>query len=327
MTGSKAGTAKHRKAWWMLVLATPCWGISFPLAKTLWAVQLPLASGVSNWFLSSVSILLRFLTAGLLLALVCAPKLRGVTRKEWFQGIGLGAMGAGGIVLQMDALNYAPASTVAFLTQCYCVIIPVYKALVHRQRPSKKLVVSCLMVLIGVELLSGFSWSEFTLGRGEFETLLASLFFTGQILWLERKTFEKNNSLRVSVLMFLMTAASMFFVALFWFPGWTPAFHAYSSPAVLAILGALTLICTLVAYTLMTFYQPHIDASEAGLIYCVEPLFASVFALFLPAIFSKLVGVNYLNERATWNLALGGGLITAANVLIQLRSKVRSETF
>jgi hypothetical protein len=29
--------------------------------------------------------------------------------------------------------------------------------------------------------------------------------------------------------------------------------------------------------------------------------------------------INYANETATWTLLVGGGLITAANVLIQLK--------
>ena len=42
-------------------------------------------------------------------------------------------------------------------------------------------------------------------------------------------------------------------------------------------------------------------------------------ALFLPGIFSILAGFTYPNETLTGNLLIGGGLITAANVLIQLK--------
>jgi drug/metabolite transporter (DMT)-like permease len=69
----------------------------------------------------------------------------------------------------------------------------------------------------------------------------------------------------------------------------------------------------------MNKWQPSITATEAGLIYCTEPIFTSVMALFLPALLSAWAGFNYPNETLTWHLLLGGGLITAANVLIQLR--------
>jgi hypothetical protein len=68
----------------------------------------------------------------------------------------------------------------------------------------------------------------------------------------------------------------------------------------------------------MNAWQPKITATEAGLIYCVEPIFGSAMSLFLPGVFSAIAGIHYLNESGTWTLILGGGLITLANVLLQL---------
>jgi drug/metabolite transporter (DMT)-like permease len=87
----------------------------------------------------------------------------------------------------------------------------------------------------------------------------------------------------------------------------------------LAFTLLLTVFCTLGSYILMNTWQPKITATEAGLIYCVEPVFASIMALFLPAMFSAWAGFNYANEQLTWHLLVGGGLITLANVLIQLK--------
>ena len=42
-------------------------------------------------------------------------------------------------------------------------------------------------------------------------------------------------------------------------------------------------------------------------------------ALFLPVLFSRWAGFDYANETLTWQLLAGGGLITFANVLIQLK--------
>jgi hypothetical protein len=35
-------------------------------------------------------------------------------------------------------------------------------------------------------------------------------------------------------------------------------------------------------------------------------------------------GFSYPNERLTWHLLLGGGLITAANVLLQLKPPAKT---
>jgi hypothetical protein len=93
----------------------------------------------------------------------------------------------------------------------------------------------------------------------------------------------------------------------------------WTSPAWLGFTVTLTVVCTLGAFGLMNAWQPKITATEAGLIYCVEPIFGSLAALFLPAVFSAWALINYPNELATWTLLVGGGLITAANILIQLK--------
>jgi drug/metabolite transporter (DMT)-like permease len=93
----------------------------------------------------------------------------------------------------------------------------------------------------------------------------------------------------------------------------------WTSPPWLALVAVLTVFCTLGAYWLMNAWQPKITATEAGLIYCIEPIFGSVMALFLPGLISRWAGIAYPNEHVTMNLIVGGGLITLANVLIQLR--------
>ncbi|HNW40846.1 MAG TPA: hypothetical protein PKN08_02980, partial [Opitutaceae bacterium] len=57
-----------------------------------------------------------------------------------------------------------------------------------------------------------------------------------------------------------------------------------------------------------------------GLIYCFEPIFASLFALALPAMLSRWCGIAYANETVTWSLLGGGALITLANALLHLRA-------
>jgi drug/metabolite transporter (DMT)-like permease len=68
----------------------------------------------------------------------------------------------------------------------------------------------------------------------------------------------------------------------------------------------------------MNRYQPDVSASEAGVIYGAEPLFASLLALFLPGIIAGFAQIDYANEQLSARLLLGGGLVVSANVLLQL---------
>jgi drug/metabolite transporter (DMT)-like permease len=180
------------------------------------------------------------------------------------------------------------------------------------------------MVTLGVAVLAQVDWRHAHLGRGELETLAASVIFTGQILWLERPRYAANNVRHFSIVMFAVMALVCLPVALLTTRRPADWLLAYNSPATLGFLGILVAFCTFGGYLLMNHWQRHVTATQAGLIYCIEPVFASAFALFLPAWFSEWAGVRYPNETLTTSLLVGGGLITAANVLIQLPAAVAS---
>jgi drug/metabolite transporter (DMT)-like permease len=310
---------KRLKATQMLVLATVFWGLSFPVMKAVGMAQQLLLPHASSWFTTSSSISLRFGVASLIMVIWIWPTIHRTTRLEFLQGLGLGIFGGIGILFQMDGLAYTSASTSAFLTLCYCLFLPVIVGIRDRQWPSALIVGCCLMVMAGVAILADVDWRTMRLGRGEWETLLGSLIFTAQILWLERPLFAQNKVTHFTLVMFLVTTLTSLPVLLFTAHSPSDLLIAYGSPAVLG-LTAILVILTLIAYVLMNYWQRHVSATEAGLIYGAEPVFASLFALFLPAWFSALAGLNYPNEKVTFNLLVGGGLISAANVLIQIKA-------
>jgi drug/metabolite transporter (DMT)-like permease len=312
--------SKHVRACLWLIFATLIWGTSFPLVKSILSVQEKLVPHPPEFFLAAMASVARFGIAGILIALLSLRTLRQVTRSELAQGLGLGIFGGLGILFQMDALGYIHASTSAFLTQFTCLFIPLWVALRHRSWPGMLVIVATLIVLAGMAILTDIKWGEFKLGRGEIETILSAAFFSGQILWLERPRYAANHVANFTVIMFATISLLIAPIALATAPGLRAVVTAYSSWHVAALVGALALACTAGAYSLMNYWQPHVSATEAGLIYCVEPIFTSFFAAFLPGLLSAFAGINYANEHITKNLIIGGGLITFANVLIQVEA-------
>ena len=303
----------------MLLFANLFWGLSFPVVKALLLLHAHLLPAASPWFSAIYTIAPRFLLAVGLLVLLRPRNVRRVTRGELQQGVVLGLFTATGMFLQNDALQFTAASTSAFLTQFYAIMIPVWLAVRGRRSPGGRIWVCCALVLAGVAILGKFNWHTLRFGRGEWETLLCSVFFMGQILWLDRPEFAANDGERLTLVMFA-TEGLVFWAAA---AATAPDAHAllapwHSGPWV-GLTLALAVFCTLGAFLLMNTWQPKITATEAGLIYCVEPIFSSVMALFLPAWFSVWAAVDYANEHATWTLLVGGGLITLANVLLQLK--------
>jgi len=273
----------------------------------------------SSWFLTTYAVAPRFFLGAVIMALWQVRRAGRLTALEWKQGLGIGIFSAVGMLFQNDGLQYTAASTSAFLTQFTAILIPLYLPVSLRRIPSVTVWISCALVLAGVAILGHFDWRQLRLGRGELETLLASVFFVGQILWLDRKEFAPNRSGPITLIMFAVQAVLFGGLAFAAAPHASDLLTPWSSPAWVGFVLALTAFCTLGSYGLMNAFQPKITPTEAGLIYCFEPIFGSLMALVLPGFFSLWAGIAYENETTTRNLLLGGGLITAANVLIQLR--------
>lgn len=311
----------------MLILATAAWGLSFPGGKALMLAVSADLPGRDQWFYSSVMISVRFALAALVL-IAFHPKALGQIRpSEWRQGLGLGFFAGIGMMLQSDGLQYTTASAVAFLTQFAAVLVPIYCVFRDRRAPGLRTIVCIIMVMAGVAILGQFDWKALRFGRGELETLLATVFFAAQILWLDRPVFRGNDTNRVSIVMFAACAAATA-------PVWI--MHAQSPtdilallmprPAIAVVFVSLTIVCSLIAFLLMNHWQPKVDATTAGIVYCAEPLFATVLALFLPEMLGPFLRVHYPNEVFTNHLIIGGSLITLANVLVALAPPAATET-
>lgn len=283
----------------------------------------------SSVFFASWCTALRFTLAAGFLALGLGRRLLGLTWLEVQQGLGIGLLGGVALVLQMDGMAYTLASTSAFLTQGYVVWIPIWVGLAHRRMPGWSVPVACVLSVIGAAMLGwqGGMDGGIRFARGEWETLAGSVMFSGQILWLERPKFRGNHSLRVTTVMFSVMMVTTLPLAVWTSPGpgWRPLLEAYQSPAAIGLLLALVGFCTLLTFPLANHWQPKVPATQAGLLYCTEPMFTSVVALWLPGLISRWTGIGYQNEVLTWNLLAGGAMILLANVGLQLRAAPPSE--
>ena len=303
----------------MLLLANLFWGLSFPLIKAIMLIHQQVLPTSSSWFITAYAVAPRFILGTIVLLFLLRRQLGTITSLEIRQGVLIGFSAGAGMLFQNDGLQFTSASVSAFLTQFYAIMIPVYVAARLRRWPTRLVLLSSVLVLAGVAILGRFDFHELKLGRGEIETLICSVFFMMQILLLENKTFAANRPLPITLVTFVVQAFLVGTLAIGTASRASDLLVPWTSMPWLISTLFLTAFCTLGAYTIMNKWQPKITATEAGLIYCVEPVFASLMALFLPAMFSRWAGFDYANEQLTWHLLCGGGLITLANVLIQLR--------
>jgi drug/metabolite transporter (DMT)-like permease len=302
-----------------LILACLLWGLSFPVIKALHLEQSARVGDVGSGFLAAWLQVARFsLAAVLLLPLMVR---RGwPTRAELRQGVEVGFWGGLGMAVQAEALAHTHASTSAFLTQAYCIILPLWVALRGRRLPSARVVVATMLVVAGSVVLSGLRWDEFRIGRGEAGTLVAAVFFAIQILVLEKPCYARNRGVPVTFMMCGVIVLMFLPVVAFLAPRPAAVWEAGASLPALGLVLMLSLFCTVGAFVLMNHWQRRVTATEAGLIYTTEPVFTAVYVLFLPGWLGSLIGHAYANESMTAALVGGGALIVAANLLMQWKS-------
>jgi drug/metabolite transporter (DMT)-like permease len=309
----------RRKALQMLVLCTAFWSLSFPVMKALTLHQQKILPEAGSWFISSLCVMLRFLIAGIVLLIFSLGQIKTLTRRELEQGLWLGLFVSLGNCLQMDGLAYISASTAAFLTQLYVVFIPLWLALSRRRFPTVKILACSALVLTGMALLVKLNPFAIRLGRGELETIIASMFYTAQILCLDNPRYAPNRPQSFTTIMLLAMGVFTVPFVLASAPGVHESVQIYNSVPAISLLAVLVLICSIIPFLLMNRFQRDVTATEAGLVYCAEPVLTSLLALFLPGWLSQWAGVDYANENLTIRLLAGGGLVTAANVLLQSR--------
>jgi drug/metabolite transporter (DMT)-like permease len=304
----------------MLVLANALWGLSFPIMKAILMLNRSLVPAAGAWFISAEAMAPRFLVAALAACLLAGAAGLRVTRREAIQGAEVGGFATLGTLFQCDGLQYTSGSVSAFLTQFSAILIPLWMAFRHRRNPGALVWFGCILVLAGVAILGHFDWRSGRLGRGEWETLLCSVFFGWQIIGIGKREYAGNRPAAVTRVILVVQAVLLLGFSCLVAPRPRDLVAPWASAGWVSLTLVFGWACTFIAFSIMTRWQPSISSTEAGLLYCIEPIFASLFVLFLPGFLSRGLGLDYPDEHATWSLVVGGGLITVANIVVQMKA-------
>jgi drug/metabolite transporter (DMT)-like permease len=294
----------------MLVVVTLLWGLSFPLTKSWQGAAKNCPGG--ELLASSTLIAVRMFPA-LLLLVVCKPRLlRAPTRREHLTGAIIGLAFWAGFTLQVWGLARTTPALSGFITSLASAWVPLL-ALVFLRIPVAGVTLLGLgLGVAGTAVLGIDTEAGWKLGGGEGRTLLATGLFAIQILLLDRLGKRvRSEHLTVAFLAVTGLLGAALVVALAVAGPGLGAWLSWlidllSQGAVARDVILLIVLPTVLAFHWMNVYQPHVSAGRAALIYLLEPVFATVFS------------VMWGYDPVTVRLFLGGGLILAGNLLIEV---------
>lgn len=284
------GTLKYRL---MLVAAALLWGGSFVVLKDTFDVIAP------SWLIG-----IRFVLAGVVMALAFLPRLRrSLDRGHVLGAIGLGVTGGLGYLVQNLGLADTTPGHNAFLTATYCVMVPFLHWAVARVRPTLANVVAAALAVAGIGALSLGGDNPFSLRWGDWMTLGGAFWFAVQIEVMVAVADGRDIIAMTTVEFFVMSLVNLLY-GVFFEPA--PALEVFRGGDFWIAMGYLTILSACVCTVFQNVGQAHVPPAQASLLLSLESVFGVLFS------------VLFFGEELTLQLALGFALVFCAILLSEL---------
>ena len=271
----------------LILLVAALWGFSFTTMKGM-VTQMPVfyLLAVRN-VIASVAMLLwvrgRFVTH--------------LDRQTVALGLALGATGFGAYATQTVGLTMTTPGKNAFLTGCYCVMVPFLSWLFGRGRPGMiHVLAACICVCgIGMVALDG----GFPLNRGDLLSLFCGVFYGLQFVILAKWGKGKDATV-ATTWQFMVMALCSALTSMVYERGYVPPVPTASDVATLLFLG---LGCSCLCFAVLNRAMTLVDPAEGSILSALE------------APFGVLSSIVVFHERVTPRLFVGFALIFVAVVM------------
>jgi len=291
-----------------LTLVTVFWGLSFSLMRN-WQLRAYDWTGDDPARQAQASLILMVIrmTAGTVVFGTLALRLPRTMAPGWSAGACVGLFMGIGLFLQLWGLAHTTPALCAFFTGLASMWVPIIAYLLTGKSVAWANIAGLVLGLLGGIILVEGGWK---LGKGEFLTVCSSIMFAAQIIALDRLGRNADAS-RMSAGFFLAIAVLSALGVAALTPGIgmleTVDFvtNTLADRWVQLDLVLLIALPTLWGFWWMNLCQPKLDATRAGLIYLLEPVFSTLF--------SWLIG----HDALTVALVLGGGLILLGNAVAE----------
>lgn len=274
---------RHRALAW-LVFTTLLWGGSFVFTKL----------GLRD-FPPVVFLVLRFASAALLMAALCGPRLRQLSTDLLRRGMVIGTALSAANLMFVIGISGTTVSRAGFLNNLFVLIIPLLGFLIWRHRLDLWTLAGVLLAFVGLVQLAEGGLDGFN--RGDLFSTICALFISLHIIAVSR--LMGGADVRLITLIQLITVTLWGSITLLVVP--PPDFHP--GPLALLSLAYCVIFPTVIAFTLQNTWQRYLTATQAGLLYTLDP------------VWSLLGGLLFLGERLSGREWLGCLLLFAAVVL------------
>ncbi len=245
-----------------LAAATFFWGVTFVIVKDA-------VSHVGVFFFLSQ----RFMLATILLVLICLVMKRPLLMRDVRYGIILGLFLFGCFAFQTTALLYTTATNTAFLTGLYVIFTPIFESVLFKKPTTRYMAAGVVLASAGLYFLcnDGLTWS---FNKGDLLAILCAIGATLHIIFTGRYAPRGDVFWLTAVQIGAVGFLSLMIAAL---QGQNVFVYKDEIRSALIIC---VLFATVFAFLIQTSMQRFTSPAQAALIFCLEPVFAAVYAYF-----------------------------------------------
>jgi len=267
---------KTWKAELILLLITVIWGATFLFTKI----------GLNDCS-PSLYIIFRFIIALSISLSLFYKNFKKINKEIFRNGIVLGLLFGGGFILQTFGLKYTSVSNSAFITGLSVVLTPFAYFLIERKPIAMWKKIGVAIAGIGLWIFTNPDFDNINLG--DVLTLISCLFWAFYITFMDVFTRGRSSREETSLLVILqfIAASSVAVTGLFLIDFGSIKLQFTNS--LLLSLFFNGVIASFFLTLLHTTFQRYSNPVKAALIFALEPVFASMFAIiFLSEQFDSL---------------------------------------
>lgn len=249
----------------------------------------------------------RFTIASVALLLLSPRAIGRLAPERRRHALVLGLLYGSGQILQTAGLAHTSASVSGFITGMYVVATPLFAALLLRTRIGAMTWLAVLLAMAGLGVLTlGDVSSGLGLGYGEALTLVSAMVYALHIVGLGAWS-DSRDAVGMSIVQCMAIAAMCAVAAA---PG---GIELPETTGDWVSIGYMALFAGAAAILGQTWAQAHLPPTRTAIIMSMEPVFAALFAVLLGG------------ESATTRMLLGGALVLAAMLIVELVPRRRIE--
>lgn len=258
---------KPWKAETLLLIITIVWGATFSFTK----IGLEYASPLQFTFL-------RFSIALFVSLLFWGKTFFNISKINLRNGAILGLFYAGGFILQTLGLNFTTVTKSAFITGLSVAFTPFVYKLTENKKISISQWLGIVVIIIGLWLFTNPKVDNINIG--DVLTLFSTFFWAFYIVYMNKFTNDVKN-FRTTIQIVISQFIVVFFAALLGFLFFEIKNKIIFNSQLVYALIYNGIIATIVLTTIHTSVQKYTTPVKAAIIFSLEPVFASIFALII----------------------------------------------